>query len=83
MESITNFFNFNILITPYIIGFIYITGAVVVPFIVVYYFKQYRLHINSSKYRLYLFVAFVVLEIFWRIFCEFFMVYFKIFLALQ
>ncbi len=83
MEGITNFFNFNILITPYIIGFIYITGAVVVPFIVVYYFKQYRLNINSSKYRLYLFVAFVVLEIFWRIFCEFFMVYFKIFLALQ
>jgi len=61
MESITNFFNFNTLITPYIIGFIYIFGAVVVPFIVIYYFKKYRLHINSSRYRLYLFVSFVIL----------------------
>ncbi|MDX9742573.1 MAG: DUF4282 domain-containing protein [Arcobacteraceae bacterium] len=83
MESITNFFNFNTLITPYIIGFIYIAGAIVVPFIVIYYFKKYRLHINSGRYRLYLFISFVILEIFWRIFCEFFMVYFKIFLALQ
>ena len=47
-----------------------------------YYFKKYKLKITKAKYRLYIFLAFIVTEIFWRIFCEFFMVYFKIFLAL-
>lgn len=78
-----NFFNFNFLITPYVIGFIYIIGAIVVPFIIFYYFKKYKLKINNVKYRFYLFLAFIILEIFWRIFCEFFMVYFKIYLALS
>lgn len=77
------FLNFDILITPYIIGFIYAIGAIVVPFIIVYYFKKYKLKISSTKYRFYIFIALIVLEIFWRIFCEFFMVYFKIFLALN
>jgi len=78
-----DFFNFNFLITPYIIGFVYISGAIIVPFIVYYYFKKYKLQINNTKYRFYIFLAFIVLEIFWRIFCEFFMVYFKIYLALS
>lgn len=77
------FLNFDILITPYIIGFIYAIGAIIVPFIIVYYFKKYKLKISSTKYRFYIFIALIVLEIFWRIFCEFFMVYFKIFLALN
>ncbi len=78
-----NFLNFDILITPYIIGIVYTIGAIIVPFIVIYYFKKYKLRINNAKYRFYIFVAFIVAEIFWRIFCEFFMVYFKIFLALS
>jgi hypothetical protein len=78
-----DFFNFNFLITPYIIGFVYITGAIVVPFIIFYYFKKYKLKISNARYRLYLFFSFIALEIFWRIFCEFFMVYFKIYLALS
>jgi len=77
------FFNFDILITPYIIGFIYAIGAIVVPFIIIYYFKKYKFKISNAKYRLYILISFIVLEIFWRIFCEFFMVYFKIFLALN
>ena len=76
------FINFDLLITPYVIGFVYLAGAIVVPFIVVYYFKEYRLKISNAKYRLYIFIAFISLEIMWRIFCEFFMVYFKIYLAL-
>ena len=77
------YFNFDILITPYIIGTIYFLGSVIVPFVIVYYFKKLKLNINSFKYRLYIFVAFIFMEIMWRIFCEFFMVYFKIFLSLQ
>ena len=78
-----DFINFDILITPYIIGFVYTIGAFVVPFVIVYYFKKYKLKITKAKYRVYIFLAFIVMEIFWRIFCEFFMVYFKIFLALN
>lgn len=77
-----DFVNFDILITPYIIGFVYLFGAFAVPFAVYYYFKKYKFEINSGRVRLYIFAAFIVLEIFWRIFCEFFMVYFKIYLAL-
>ena len=78
-----DYFNFDILITPYIIGTIYFLGSVIVPFIVVYYFKKYKVKISIVKYRIYVFTAFVFMEIMWRIFCEFFMVYFKIFLTLQ
>lgn len=78
-----DFFNFDILITPYIIGIIYTVGAIIVPFFILYNFKKYKLKISNAKYRLYIFLAFIVAEIFWRIFCEFFMVYFKIFLALN
>ena len=78
-----DYFNFDILITPYIIGIIYTIGAIIVPFIIIYYFKKYKFKINNIKYRFYIFIAFIVLEIFWRIFCEFFMVYFKIFLTLN
>jgi hypothetical protein len=78
-----DYFNFDILITPYIIGIIYSLGAIVVPFIILYYFKKYKFQINNTKIKLYIFIAFVMMEIFWRIFCEFFMVYFKIFLALN
>jgi hypothetical protein len=77
------YLNFDILITPYIIGIIYTLGAIMVPFVIVYYFKKYKLEINNAKYRLYIFVIFIFAEIFLRIFCEFFMVYFKIFLALD
>ena len=78
-----DYFNFDILITPYIIGTIYFLGSVIVPFGVVYLFKKYKLRISTFKYRLYIFVSFIFFEIMWRIFCEFFMVYFKIFLSLQ
>jgi len=77
------YFNFDILITPYIIGTIYFLGSVVVPFLIIFYFKKYKLTISTFKYRLYIFIAFIFMEIMWRIFCEFFMVYFKIFLSLQ
>jgi len=78
-----DFFNFNTLITPYIIGIVYTIGAIIVPFIVIYYFKKYNLKIDNNKIRIYLLVAFMMMEVCWRIFCEFFMVYFKIYLALQ
>ena len=78
-----DFFNFDTLITPYIIGFIYTIGAIVVPFVVMYYFNKYKLKINSIKFKLYILITFIFMEIFWRIFCEFFMVYFKIYLSLQ
>ena len=77
------YFNFDILITPYIIGIIYTIGAIIVPFAIVYYFKKYKFKISNIKYRFYLLAVFAILEIFWRIFCEFFMVYFKIFLTLN
>ena len=80
---ITDFLNFEILITPYIIGIVYTIGAILVPFIVIYYLKKYNLKIISAKTRLYVFIVFICMELFWRIFCEFFMVYFKIFLTLN
>jgi len=78
-----DFFNFDTLITPYIIGIIYTIGAIVVPFILLYYFKKYKISISNVKLKIYILLAFFMLEIFWRIFCEFFMVYFKIYLSLQ
>jgi len=80
---VIDFFNFNTLITPYIIGIVYTIGAIIVPFIVIYYFKKYNLKIDNNKIKIYLLVAFMMMEVCWRIFCEFFMVYFKIYLALQ
>jgi hypothetical protein len=77
------YFNFNILITPYIIGIIYLIGSVMVPFLIINLFSKYKLTISNHKYRLYVFIAFIFIEIMWRIFCEFFMVYFKIYLILQ
>ena len=81
MSKVVDFFNFNILITPYIIGVVYIFGAIVVP-IYIFYVVKSKLNISKIWYKWYLVGLFVVLEIFWRIFCEFFMVYFKIYLAL-
>lgn len=80
-----NFFNFDILITPYIIGFIYFLGAIVLPFIILYYYKKnnFKIRITTTKYKFYFIIAFLLLEIFWRMFCEFFIVYFKIYLALS
>ena len=74
-----DFFNFDTLITPYIIGIVYTIGAIIVPFIVIYYFKKYNFKISNVKVKLYILIAFVMMEVFWRIFCEFFMVYFKIY----
>jgi len=78
-----DFFNFNILITPYIIGIVYTIGVIIVPFVLVYYFKKYNLSISNLKIKIYILIGFIIMEIFWRIFCEFFMVYFKIYLSLQ
>jgi len=78
-----DFFSFDVLITPYIIGFVYIFGAVLLPFVVNYFFKKYREKFVYIKYRLYFFILLIIFEILWRIFCEFFIVYFKIFLAIQ
>ncbi|MEA3513783.1 MAG: DUF4282 domain-containing protein [Campylobacterota bacterium] len=83
MEIFEAFFTFDVLITPYIIGIVYTIGAIIVPFMVIFYFKKLKLTINSTKYRTYILLVFIVLEVFWRIFCEFFMVYFKIFLTLN
>lgn len=77
------FLQFDLLITPYIIEFVYIFGALVVPFLFYAYFKKFKLKISNQKFRLYLLIAFIMLEIMWRMFCEFFIVYFKIFLSLQ
>ncbi len=73
-----DFFKFDILITPYVIGFVYFFGAVVLPFGIFYIFKKYELSLNLTKYRIYLLGAFLMCELCWRIFCEFFMVYFKL-----
>jgi hypothetical protein len=78
-----DFFNFNTLITPYIIGIVYAIGAIMVPFIIIYFFRKYNLQISNIKYKFYMLIFFIIMEIFWRIFCEFFMVYFKIYLSLQ
>ncbi len=78
-----DFFNFEILITPYIIGIIYFIGAVVVPFTMMYYCKKHNLKINSRKYKLYFLIIFLMMEVAWRIFCEFFIVYFKIYMSLN
>jgi len=78
-----DFFNFNFLITPYIIGFVYAFGAIGVPFAVGYLLRKYKLTLPRSKYTLYAIAVFMAMEVAWRIFCEFFMVYFKIYLSLQ
>ena len=77
------FLNFDTLITPHIIGFVYAIGAIIVPLVIIYYFKKFKFKISSAKYKFYIILVMIILEIFWRIFCEFFMVYFKIFLALN
>jgi len=77
-----DFFNFNTLITPYIIGIVYTIGAIITPFGIIYYFKKYNLAISNTKIKIYLLAAFIILEVCWRIFCEFFMVYFKIYFAM-
>jgi len=78
-----SFFKFDFLITPYIIGFVYFFGAVVIPFIVVYYFKKIDLKIGNTKIKLYFLLLFLFAEVCWRIFCEFFMVYFKLLDAIK
>ncbi len=78
-----DFFKFNILITPYVIGFVYFFGAVVILFIVVYYFKKIDLKMDIKKTKFYLFLLFLFAEVCWRIFCEFFMVYFKLLDAIK
>ena len=82
-NTVIEYFNFDVLITPHIIGIVYITGAIVAPFITMYYFKKFKIKINNTKIKLLILIVFITLEIFWRMFCEFFMVYFKIFLALN
>jgi hypothetical protein len=77
------FFSFDFLITPYIIGFVYTFGAIGVPFLVGYLLKKYKLSLPRSKYTIYAIGLFLCMELCWRIFCEFFMVYFKIYLSLQ
>jgi len=78
-----DFLSFDVLITPYVIGFFYVLGALLLPFIIRYFFKKYEVKLGYIKYRLYFFILFIMFEIMWRIFCEFFIVYFKIFLSIQ
>ncbi len=78
-----NFFTFDTLITPYIIGYIYFFGAIIIPILLLIYFNKSNFQLKNTKLKLYILLAFIFLEIGWRIFCEFFMVYFKIFLTLQ
>jgi len=78
-----DYFTFNTLITPYIIGYVYFIGAVIIPIIIFSFYQKSKFKITSTKLSIYILLGFSILEIFWRIFCEFFMVYFKIFLSLQ
>jgi len=78
-----DYFRFETLITPYIISYVYIIGAIIIPAVILFYSKSLRNNINNFKLKLYILLLFLLLEIMWRIFCEFFMVYFKIFLTLQ
>ncbi len=73
-----SFFKFDFLITPYVIGFIYFFGAVIIPFVVLFFAKKYNIKLDSPKLKFYMLVAFLICELCWRIFCEFFMVYFKL-----
>ena len=78
-----NFFTFDTLITPYVITYVYFFGAVVFPIVAYYYVKKIDFNVPDVRLRLALVISFIVMEIFWRILCEFFMVYFKIYLTLQ
>lgn len=78
-----NYFTFETLITPYIIGYVYFIGAIIIPIILLSYYQKIKINISNVKIKIYLLLAFSIVEIFWRIFCEFFMVYFKIYLTLQ
>jgi len=78
-----DFLSFDVLITPYVIGSFYIVGALLLPFVIRYFFKKYDEKLSYVKYGLYFFILLVMFEIMWRIFCEFFIVYFKIFLSIQ
>ncbi len=72
------FFKFDFLITPYVIGFVYFFGAVIIPFVLLFFAKKYNIKIDNTKLKLYMLIAFLMCELCWRIFCEFFMVYFKL-----
>jgi len=78
-----DFISFNILITPYVIGIVYVLGALAIPFISLSFFSKFKENLGNLKYRLYLLMILVIGEVLWRIFCEFFIVYFKIYLSLQ
>jgi hypothetical protein len=78
IEMVGDFFKFDFLITPYVIGFVYFFGAVIIPFVILSIAKKKSIKIDNTKLRLYILIAFLMCELCWRIFCEFFMVYFKL-----
>ena len=78
-----DFLRFDFLITPYIIGFVYFFGAIIIPFLVLFFAKKYNLHIHSYKVKFYMLSILLLCELLWRIFCEFFMVYFKLLGAMK
>ena len=73
-----DFFTFNTIITPYVIAYVYFIGAVIIPIILISYAKKTKFSIPNLKTKFTLLLIFMILELCWRIFCEFFIVYFKL-----
>jgi len=78
IETLSNFFTFKSFVAKDIFIFSYYIGAFLFPYLL-YKSKSYlvtKLNISYSKTLFILF--FLLIELMWRIFCEFFIAYFQI-----
>ncbi len=78
-----DFLTFEVVITPYIVIFVYLGGMLLIPIIIYVLFKKsgFTLHLwQSVSIQI---LLFVFVELLWRMLNEFIIVYFKIYQALS
>ena len=77
------FLTFKIVITPYIVVFVYLLGAVLIPFLLYAVVEKLNFSLETWSKKISFVILVLFIELFWRMINEFIIVYFKIYQVLQ
>ena len=77
------FLTFKTVITPYFVVFVYLLGAVLIPFLLYAMVEKLNFSLETWSKKISFVILVLFIELFWRMTNEFIIVYFKIYQVLQ
>ena len=77
------FLTFKTVITPYFVVFVYLLGAVLIPFLLYAVVEKLNFSLETWSKKISFVILVLFIELFWRMTNEFIIVYFKIYQVLQ